>query len=214
MSASNQFPSPEPGPPVGSPALDSNPPSFDDAGQYISFDLRKVLISAFLAWQIFAVSVWLLPDQGVRLGLNKLVTYYMLSTGVWQQWTMFSPHPARTNFYIDARIEYADGGFRLWHFPRVRDMGSTERYQRERYRKMMEYVYVDSGSRLWWDLARYAALENDRRGDPKAYPLTVHLIRHVQDIPDYPAPIQPPVTKEFYEYTFEASPAAKLGKHE
>jgi hypothetical protein len=148
----------------------------EDSVYTISFDTRKTLISLFIIWHIFAVSVWLLSPGAVNFYLSKIVAPYMQITGFWQNWTMFSPNPLRDDYYVQAQITYADGVTRNWNIPRMHDMGMIEKYQKERFRKMVENAGGSSNKTMYPFLARYAMIENDR--GPATYPATVKLVRY------------------------------------
>jgi hypothetical protein len=172
----------------------------------IGFDFRKIIISLFVVWQVFAVTVWLMPEgQGPRLYLGPIVNSYMLFTGAWQQWTMFSPSPEKKDASIEARVDYADGTHGYWNFYRMTSMGYVERYQRERFRKMGENAEPPSARRMWPYLARYAAIVCDRH-KPGTYPMTVHLLRRLRYITPPPGSILPYQSYPFYTETFTAPP--------
>ncbi len=184
--------------------LEQNRPPAD--GITLAIDFRKVLISSFILWQIFAVTIWLMPPGATQEQIAQFVRPYMLATGCWQAWTMFSPEPASLDAYVAAEIDYADGTHRTWLFPRMSQTGYIQRYRRERFRKMMESAHLDDNKRMWPFLARYAAIENDRAGDPRAYPMTVHLIRHYRYIGPPPDGVPPYDLSDFYDESFNKSP--------
>jgi hypothetical protein len=142
----------------------------------LDLDVRKTLISAFILWQIFAVTSWLLPPGKENSYLMAIAAPYMQITGYWQSWTMFSPNPMRDDYFVQAQIKYADGTTRDWNIPRTHDMGLIEAYQKERYRKMIENAGWKTNKTMYPYLARYAMIENDR--GPQTYPATVTLVRY------------------------------------
>jgi hypothetical protein len=140
-----------------------------------------VLINAFLLWHLFALTVWLLPESALRESTIGLVSPYMTFTGFMQSWSMFSPNPAPMEFYVEARVTYADGSVRSWVYPRMVSMGYIERYRRERFRKLIEMAHPDVNRVVWPSLARYAARRNNT--DPRRPPVSVALVRHFRAIP-------------------------------
>jgi hypothetical protein len=139
------------------------------------------LVSAFLVWHLFAVTIWLLPESALRQSCFGLVSPYMTLTGFMQSWSMFSPSPASMDVYVEARVTYADGRVRSWNFPRMRDLGYIERYRHERFRKLIEMASPDVNRVAWPTLARYAARRNNIY--PRNPPVSVSLVRHFRPIP-------------------------------
>jgi hypothetical protein len=168
--------------------------------------IRKVLITWFVVWQVFAVTIWLMPaGSGPRRHLIPLVRKYMMSTGCVQGWSMFAPNPTKTDVYIQVRVDYGDGSNREWVFARPSEQGYIERYQSERLRKMIDNIHTDENKRIWPYLARYAAIESDH-GMPRTYPMTVSLVRYSRLIsppPYHELPYNPAL---IYMQTFNASP--------
>ncbi len=154
---------------------------------------RRRLLNAFLVWQIFAVTVWLLPARWalVRAALpadgGGAVRAYMTATCMIQGWGMYTPKPADQDVGMEVRLAYKDGTHRTWFAPRVKDMGYVAKYRWERMRKWVE---VGSNDMLvWMPLARYAAR---RCGiDPHNPPVGAVLIEHLQALPPPGKPAPP-----------------------
>ncbi|HWF11526.1 MAG TPA: hypothetical protein VG297_23825 [Bryobacteraceae bacterium] len=79
---------------------------------------------------------------------------------------MFSPAPKAVNSYMEAMVIYRDGNTRIWKFPRMEQLGLTDRYVSERYRKFVENLQADKNASLWPDAARFIATRNDDRPVP------------------------------------------------
>lgn len=159
----------------------------------------RVLVNLFILWHLFSMTIWLLPESDLRQKFAGLVTPYMTFTGFMQGWTMFSPNPANMDFYVEARITYADGRARSWNFPRMIRLGYLDRYRQERWRKLIENGNQDENQMVWPSLAGYAARRNNRYpGNP---PVTVALVRHFRAVP-------PPGNSfaSFRTYTFYTRP--------
>jgi hypothetical protein len=157
----------------------------------------RVLINAFILWHLFALTIWLLPESALRESCIGVVSPYMTLTGFMQSWGMFAPNPAGVEFYIEARVTYADGRVRRWVYPRMVDMGYIERYRRERFRKLIEMANPDENRVVWPSLARYAARRNNT--DPRNPPVSVAMVRHFRAIPPPGLPFGPYQTYMFYE---------------
>ncbi|HEX5324439.1 MAG TPA: hypothetical protein VFW40_11675 [Capsulimonadaceae bacterium] len=142
----------------------------------------KPLVSAFILWQLLMISFWLLPPSATQQLLLNTLHNYMWWTGNDQNWGMFSPQPANVDIYMQAKITYQDGTQKTWTFPRMHAIGYVQRYQEERFRKMIENAHQDVNSGVWPSVARFAALANNK--EPKTNPVVhVELIRDWQPIP-------------------------------
>src|ERR1041385_7538633 len=71
------------------------------------------------------------------------VRIYLMYTGFWQYWDMFSPNPASIDFYGTATITYKDGSTKPYTFPRMYEMCIPKKYVSERYRKFYERAHVE-----------------------------------------------------------------------
>jgi hypothetical protein len=169
-------------------------PSDEDA---FVLDWRKCLINAFLLWQMSAVAVWLLPPSLLQFQLSAIAKPYMMMTGCWQAWTMFSPQPSNTDMYVDAVIEYKDGSQRTWDFPRMSRLDLWTRYREERWRKAIENMQGDQSRGYWPYLARYAALQENPQPQLNP-PVKVRLFRHFRIVPPPGVPLPPFTDYEFY----------------
>jgi hypothetical protein len=169
----------------------------------------RVLVNAFILWQLFALTIYLLPQSDLRQNWvapcaslsdcahrQSWVTSYMTFTGFMQSWTMFAPNPANVDFYFEARITYADGRVRSWDFPRMVRLGYMDRYRQERWRKLIENANSDENQMVWPSLARYAARRNNRY--PGNLPVSVALVRHFRFIPPPGLLLAPFRTYTFY----------------
>jgi hypothetical protein len=184
--------------PIWSETGSAAPEADDDENYVIKIDWRRVVIGAFLIWQIFAVTVWIMPDAAPRTSLMPIVTPYMLTTGCWQAWTMFSPSPAKFDAFVDARILFNNGQRTHFDFYRMNDEGLVEKYQRERFRKMIENFNLDSNKQMWPYLARYAATMT-AVPNRNMYPMRVQLVRVYRTIA--PPPWNTPAFQEKAIYT-------------
>lgn len=102
--------------------------------------------------------------------------FYLLFTGFWQYWDMFSPNPASIDFYGTALVCYKDGTAKNYQFPRMYTMGIPKKYVSERYRKFYERAHTEDDSWIWPIFAQRVALINDY--DPNNPPVKIVLTRH------------------------------------
>jgi hypothetical protein len=141
---------------------------------------KRAVISLFIFCHLYIMALWGMPGSTFRYWLSVPISDYVLYTGLWHSWDMFSPDPLAVNFTLDAEILYQSGLTRIWTFPRMEKLGYFERFQKERYRKWRERVRLDVFSMIWDDTARYIARLNDM---PANHPVRVTLVRRWQPIP-------------------------------
>lgn len=162
------------------------------------------LLKLFLLLHVIAITSWALPhppekvqngerkptfpsewilSMNERYVKNSPVQLYVLSTGLWQSWDMFSPNPASEDIYSDADVYFKDGTVARYEYPRMYSLGIVEKYIDERYRKFFEHA--NSEQDLWPFFAKRVALLATK--DPNNPPVKVVLKRHWFDIPP-PAP--------------------------
>ena len=155
----------------------------------------------FILIHLTAIGFWSLPPFLLRNKINNFFQPYMIFSGLWQGWDMFSPNPQRINFHLNAEITYQDGTKKDWLFPEMQSLGYFRRYQKERYRKWRERVRQDDYSKIWPDTARWIARQNyDPKNIPPNPPKTIVLSRHWSDIPPPTQALYQPLPKA-YEHT-------------
>ena len=96
-------------------------------------------------------------DSALILLGRSLIRPYFLWAGLFQSWDMFAPIPKGANTYIEAIVIYKDGSRSSWTFPRMENLGLTERLSEERYRKFADNLVRDDTDALLPDAARYIA---------------------------------------------------------
>jgi hypothetical protein len=137
---------------------------------------KYAMISVFLVLHIVAICCWCLPlDNPLVQFCRDRVRPYMLWTGLFQSWDMFSPLPKAANTFLDATIIYKDGTRSTWTFPRMNLLGLGQRYEKERYRKFEDSLTLEQNDALLPDVARYLARLNNTPSHPVK---TVILIQH------------------------------------
>ncbi len=147
-------------------------------------------VNLFLLWQLFALCMWLMPSSGAIVSASLgVVRPYMTATAFAQSWNMFSPNPDRLDVYLEAEITYQNGDKHPWVFPRLAKMNYVQRYQKERWRKIVEVATHGSNQELWPALARYAARVNNY--DAQNPPVSVELIQHSRQVPPPGTPMPP-----------------------
>jgi hypothetical protein len=108
----------------------------------------------------------------------------MIWAGLFETANMFAPNPNKVNSFMVAQVTFADGQNRLWKFPRMDELGYRERYVKERYRKLADYLIGGNPDGLWPDVARHIARLHWQAGNA---PSVVILIRYESEL-EPPAP--------------------------
>jgi hypothetical protein len=128
---------------------------------------QRIAINAFLIFHLLAIACWCLPIDNALVSLCKEhVRPYLLWSGLFQSWDMFSPNPKSANTYVEATIVYPDKSRTSWSFPRMEQLSLTERCFKERYRKFAENLPVDANDALLPDAARHIARLNSTPSHP------------------------------------------------
>lgn len=122
--------------------------------------------------------------------------FYLLSTGFWQYWDMFSPNPASIDFYGTATVFYQDGSTKAYEYPRMYDESIPKKYVTERFRKFYERAHTEQDQFLWPYFAQRVALDNYT--NPNNPPVRVVLTRHWLTI----APPGAPQQQEYNSYNY------------
>jgi hypothetical protein len=128
--------------------------------------------------------------------------FYLLSTGFWQYWDMFSPNPASTDIWSDSVVTYADGSSKVYHYPRIYDLPIPQKFMKERWRKFFERAGNQGYQFLWPVFGQRVALLN--YNDPKNPPVKVDLRRHSMAIAAPGKPEDTTYTEEtYYRYVVD-----------
>lgn len=143
--------------------------------------------------RIISNGTLLVNDKYIKTSPTK---FYLLFSGFWQYWDMFSPNPASTDFYGTAKITYKDGTVKDYQYPRMYSLGLAEKYVSERYRKFYERAHPEAYQWIWPTFAQRIALKNFK--DPANPPVKVVLTRHWLKIEQ---PGEPPAT-EYRSYDY------------
>ncbi len=139
--------------------------SFDSPGEFVG-SLARTITDGFLVWN-------------AKYAKPSFLRFYTLGTGFWQYWDMFAPNPSSVDLWGSASVIYADGTETIYNYPRMADMGYTERYLRERYRKFFERtVYSEY---LWPPFTARVALLMTKRADNPVTSVT--LWKHTLGVP-------------------------------
>lgn len=185
----------------------------------------SVWLKAFLAFHCLAILSWTLPNPppGITNGeiqpspvtvirhfpdyilaannwlkIRKWAPHrpYLLSTGLWQYWDMFSPNPSSTDLWLSAVVEYEDGTIEIFPYPRMATLPIHEKYFMERFRKFTERLSPDIYSYKWDAFAMRVAYLSWK--DEQNPPARIELVRHWMEVPS----MDQPLPKEYQFYAF------------
>jgi len=138
-------------------------------------ELPEWALNCFIVAHIFAVTVWLLPNNPLKKVCLNLVTPYIAGMGLWQTWAVFAPDPKTWTTYVTARVTFQDGTKREWDFCRLEKLDYLTRLFKDRDRKWAESVNDNRNYRVWPDTCNYIARQFTDKQNP---PVLVSLIRH------------------------------------
>ena len=188
--------------------LSRDPRKAEQPKQPIWHRAKLVAISAFLLFHLFAITCWCIPLNSLLIPKCKqLVGPYVIWSGLFQAWDMFAPNPSKLNIYIEAEVTFLNGQKSVWKFPKMHELGYTERYFKERFRKFStEYLLADTNAGMWPDAARYVARVNSSDSNPA---VCVRLIRHWSEVglPETDGSYKPRPWFEYGFFTYRVKPA-------
>jgi hypothetical protein len=139
--------------------------------------------------------------NGFLLGNERYVKdsplkFYLLVTGFWQYWDMFSPNPASVDVYATIFVNYADGTKKQYPYPRVYDLPIQQKFMKERWRKFFERAGTSDYRYLWQPFGQKVA--RDMYTDPKNPPVSVELHRHELVVAPPGAPVNTKYSDELF----------------
>ena len=137
-------------------------------------------------------------DRYIR-NTGSPVKTYLVYTGLWQYWDMFSPNPSNLDVWVDAEIEYSDGTRSIYQYPRMYLMSPQVKYFKERYRKFLERAHTEDNSKLWPFFA--ARIAREARDKEHKTPVKLVLRRHFRTYQGPNTLIPPFKTYNYYTYT-------------
>ena len=164
----------------------------------------RMVITLFILVTLGGIVVWNLPDSELRQKGIRTYEPYMQALALDQNWAVFAPDPRRQVIDMEARIQYEDGTFATWTFPRGNPVFGE--YWDYRWRKWLEYVIADARHELWRPAALLAARESRRE---KTVPVRVELIRRFYALTPPGVDAPPPRWQSFTYYQLKLTPALR-----
>jgi hypothetical protein len=148
----------------------------------MTWRIRRGLISAFLLVHVAALVVWNLPPSAIHLRLVPYFRYYVLPTGLWQNWTMFAPNPMRHAYMLQAMAVDKNGIMYEYAFPRVSEMSLWRAIPRVRHSKFPTYLLLDDYAAHREMTARFVVRSLDIPAE--SYPVDVELQYVIKQAPE------------------------------
>jgi hypothetical protein len=117
-----------------------------------------LLISAFIIFHLFLITVWLFPINNNLVNLTNVFRGYILFWGLDQDYSMFAPKPRTINRHIFALVTFHDQSTVIWFYPRMERLKFWQSMFKERYRKFGNDNIVESCFKMYLaDFAGYIA---------------------------------------------------------
>lgn len=147
----------------------------------MTWTLKKWALSALLIAHLFALLVWNLPTGDLRERLAPKVLPYMLVTGLWQSWCMFSPDPCRAKITLEAVVTDKNGVARIYPFPHMDELSPLEKIPVYRHAKYASNVGLKDGKAQREFAARHVLRTLEIPAD--AYPVDLQLYYKIRPTP-------------------------------
>lgn len=152
---------------------------------------RKWGISAFVLAHVIALGVWNLPPKSaLHQRLAPAFRWYLLPTGLWQDWGMFAPDPAPSTVVLEGVAVDRHGVVRRYEFPALTGLSVPAASWRFRHAKYASVVGLDD-SAAHREFAARTVLRRLPVAE-EAYPVDVQLLYRVQDTAPPGEPDEPP----------------------
>lgn len=187
-------------------SLPEPPSQYEGNPPKVALGIKTTSPAAFITSSAEYLRTKFLIDNDVYVKHSPL-QFYLLTTGFWQYWDMFSPNPASVDMYADAMVYYQDGTKTLYRYPRIFDLSLGQKFLKERWRKFFERAGSSDFRYLWPVFGQRVALMNF--DDPKNPPVKIELHRHEMVINPPGEPVNHSYSDEIY-YTYFVNQAQLL----
>jgi hypothetical protein len=171
------------------------------SGQAVNAESSPFLrgaMSTFILFHLIAITCWAAPTSfWLVSGIRGIVRPYMLWSGLFQSWDTFAPNPPTVNSYVKAAVVTQDRRIHVWAFPRMEELSYSQRYFKERYRKLSEVMLQPNNAAILPDIANHIARLFNNQTDP---PEKVLLVQYQTDIKPGADETRKPIPKPFAFY--------------
>ncbi len=165
---------------------------------------RKLAISAFLAFHLFAIVMINLPDSALRERCFPVISHYMIPIGLDQAWGMFAPNPVMNAMTMEVMTVDKNGIQRTFVFPKMTDFSIWRAIPRVRHSKFTSNCGTVTNVAHRQFAVRHAIRQLKIPAD--AFPVEAELLYQVQETPPLGAPprdpMKPPVPQSLQMYRF------------
>jgi hypothetical protein len=153
---------------------------------------RRWAISLFLIGHLTATAIWVMPRCPIRQRCYEILSYYMLPTGLWQYWTMFSPDPQPNSLTLEAEVTDVFGIRHLYAFTRVADYSWWRAMPKFRHPKFTANLGFDELAIHRKITSRHAVRELGLT--ESAFPVDVKLLYQIRATPKPGGPPADPLS--------------------
>ena len=126
-------------------------------------DIRKTVVIALILIHLSALLLEVAPFKPKAYPGHGFFAFYLQSTALWQDWSMFSPDPLRLNLHVEAKVRYRNGRETTYALPRLHQLPLWERVVTERVRPWaVAGLRMDEPRHIWADGAQFILREIPR----------------------------------------------------
>jgi hypothetical protein len=166
--------------------------------------VKRLAISAFLAFHLFAVVVINMPGSILKQSLFMPVAFYLIPIGLDQAWGMFAPNPVMHATVLEVLTVDKNGIQRTFAFPKMTDFTVWQAIPRVRHSKFTSNCGTPTNVAHREFAVRHAIRQLKIPAD--AFPVEAELLYQVRETPPLgePArdPMKPPVPQTLQTYRY------------
>ncbi len=184
--------------------VSTNQPDTDVSAERAAVErVRSGLASLAIAFFLIVSVVGVVPGSETSALLDRLFGPTVTTTGLQQNWGVFSPDPMSIEVETHVLVYFEDGSSTRWDSP---GGGRFDSSRSERWRKWESRVRRDENARHWTLAAQYVAGQFESAPSPV---ISVRLVRSWSAVP--PAG-EPNATRTYNEFHFyEWDPVTNTG---
>jgi hypothetical protein len=166
--------------------------------------VRRLAISAFLAFHLLAVVVINLPQSALKGSLFPIAAHYLIPIGLDQAWGMFAPNPVMNAMTLEVLTVDKNGIQRTYAFPKMTDFTVWRAIPRVRHSKFTSNCGVAGNVAFREFAVRHAIRQLKIPAD--AFPVDADLLYQVRETPPPGGPpldpMKPTVPQSLQTYRY------------
>ncbi len=151
--------------------------------KFLNKQARMTVMGIILIFYVAALIIEAAPPSAFTDAASRLINSRLNYLGIFENYGVYAPDPARYNQSLRAVIEFQDGSKKNWDFPDPSRMSCDDltRQIKEKWVELEYYLCWDARNihLLVPDAARYLAWLNRDRGNP---PVKVTIYREKRPI--------------------------------